>query len=130
MGEAGEVGGGSPWGCSKYDILFQARIACTDPPLGSDGQGLDLSNVILALPTGTTAPATLFQDLKKKFPNLLAVPNFYGLTEFGRTIAYSMDTRILGAVGPGTMVKIVDTQTGEPLGPNQVCSGLNKYYRH
>ena len=102
--------------------MFQTRIASTDPPLGSDGQDLDLSHVIFAMPTGTTAPETLFRDLKKKFPNLLVVPNFYGLSEFGRTIAYSMDTRVLGAVGAGTMVKIVDSETGEALGPNQVCT--------
>jgi hypothetical protein len=45
------------------------------------------------MPVGTKSPGTLFVDLKKKFPNLRVVPNFYGMTEFGRTIAYSMDTR-------------------------------------
>ena len=72
------------------------------------------------MPIGTTAPSTLFSDLKEKFPNLKIVPNFYGLTEFGRTIAYSMDTRVLGAVAPGSSVKIVDPESGEILGPNQI----------
>ena len=95
-------------------------MAHTEPPLCANGSSLNLSRVVFAMPVGTTAPATLFSDLKKKFPNLMVVPNYYGLTELGRTIAFSLDTKILGGVGAGTSVKIVDTETGEALGPNQV----------
>ena len=95
-------------------------MALSNPPTDDDHQPLDLSGIILAMPVGTTAPGTLFADLKKKFPNLKAVPNFYGMSEFGRTIAYSMNTAVLGVVGAGSSVKIVDPESGEVLGPNQV----------
>ena len=95
-------------------------MAAADPPTEADQQPLDLSRIILAMPVGTTAPGTLFEDLKKKFPNLKVVPNFYGMSEFGRTIAYSMNPAVLGVVGAGSSVKIVDPESGEVLGPNQV----------
>ncbi len=50
----------------------------------------------------------------------MAVPNYYGLTEFGRAIANSMDMNKLGRVASGVAVKIVDPETGEILGPNKV----------
>ncbi len=50
----------------------------------------------------------------------MAVPNYYGLTEFGRAIANSMDMKKLGRVASGVAVKIVEPETGEILGPNKV----------
>ena len=52
----------------------------------------------------------------------MAVPNYYGLTEFGRAIANSMDMSKLGGVAPGAVVKIVDPETGKILGPNKVTT--------
>jgi hypothetical protein len=52
--------------------LTQARLACTDPTPGPDGQLPDLSKIILAMPVGTISPGNLFAELKKKFTNLRA----------------------------------------------------------
>ena len=66
----------------------------------------DLSSVGVAIPIGANVPETLCADLKKKFPNLMAVPNYYSMTEFGRTITNSFDSSMLGAVYPGVVVKV------------------------
>ena len=85
-------------------------------------KSLDLSYVRMVSPTGSTVPPTTYQDLKKNFKNLVAVINAYGMTEcIGYwVVAFSVDATYLGGVAPGSVVKIVDPETGEICGPHEV----------
>ena len=85
-------------------------------------KSLDLSYVRMVSPTGSTVPPTTYQDLKKNFKNLVAVINAYGMTEFVGywAAAVSTDVNYLGGVAPGSVVKIVDPETGEICGPHEV----------
>ena len=81
---------------------------------------LDLSSVVFVSPMGSTVPQTLYEDLKSSFSNLATIFSFYGMTEMWQVVTYSFDVTQLGFVGWDVEVKIVDPETEELLGPNQV----------
>lgn len=81
---------------------------------------LDLSSVALIFPMGSNIPEDSFEKLKAIFPELMVVGNFYSLTEFGGLITMSFTPKNIGGVAYNTKVKIVDTETGEKLGPGEV----------
>ena len=43
-----------------------------------------LESVKLLLPSGSSVPPSCIETLKRKFPNLMGIGNFYGLTELGK----------------------------------------------
>ena len=43
-----------------------------------------LESVKLLLPSGSSVPPCCIETLKRKFPNLMGIGNFYGLTELGK----------------------------------------------
>ncbi|XP_013183548.2 uncharacterized protein LOC106129506 [Amyelois transitella] len=64
--------------------------------------------------------------VKNKFPNVEAVMQGYGMTEMTLAVIRSTfdQTKVIksgsiGSVVPGAIVKVVDIDTGKPLGPNQ-----------
>ena len=81
---------------------------------------LDLSSVVFVSPMGSTVPQTLYEDLKSSFSNLATIFAFYGMTEMWQLVTLSFDVTQLGFVGWDVEVKIVDPETEELLGPNQV----------
>eukprot|EP00095_Tigriopus_kingsejongensis_P007378 maker-scaffold37_size504123-snap-gene-4.16 protein:Tk07378 transcript:maker-scaffold37_size504123-snap-gene-4.16-mRNA-1 annotation:"luciferin 4-monooxygenase" len=81
---------------------------------------LDLDSVRYICPMGTNIPEDTYERLHGVFPALKNVFNLYSLTEFGALITFSTTPRHLGSVAPGTTVKIVDSDTQETLGANQV----------
>ena len=51
---------------------------------------------------------------------LMFVYNVYGMTEISGALTNSMDVKCLGYVAEGAAVKIVDTDSGNICGPNEV----------
>ena len=85
---------------------------------------LDLCSVLAAAPAGSTVPHSILEDLKKNFKNLSIVFNGYGMTEIVGYwgIIVSMDIKVLGGVAPGSIVKIVDPDSSQLCGPNEVIN--------
>ena len=81
---------------------------------------LDVSCLKDIGPAGTNIPVATEDLFKKLFPNFKGTTNMYSMTEFGSLISYHDSSSKLGNVAPGTEVKIVDPETNEALGPNQV----------
>ena len=91
---------------------------------GPKDETLDLGSVLIAFPAGSTVPPNTHDYLKKKFMNLSNTMNGYGMTEIVGlwAITVSTDTKCLGGVQPGSIVKIVEMESGKVLGPNEVIS--------
>ena len=83
-------------------------------------KSLNLKSVCLVSPMGSTVPQTLYEDLKSTFPSLICIFSFYGMTEIYQLVTFSFDVTQLGFICPNVEVKIVDPETGKPLGPNEV----------
>ena len=89
-------------------------------------EGLDLTSLMGACPMGSNIPYDTHDKLKKHFPNLETLMNFYGMTEFGNLISFSETPRHLGFIGPGTTVKIVNPENGDLCDFNEVGEILAK----
>ncbi|XP_068621821.1 luciferin 4-monooxygenase-like [Battus philenor] len=86
----------------------------------------DLSSVVNILCAAAILEKSVIEAVKEKLKNLKAVVQAYGLTE--TTYVITVDTYFrdgkccMGSVGKvisDTVIKIVDIETREPLGPNQ-----------
>eukprot|EP00095_Tigriopus_kingsejongensis_P009218 maker-scaffold974_size74728-snap-gene-0.20 protein:Tk09218 transcript:maker-scaffold974_size74728-snap-gene-0.20-mRNA-1 annotation:"luciferin 4-monooxygenase" len=80
---------------------------------------LDLSSVTAISPLGSSLDTNLLEDLKPKFPNCKAILNYYGMTELG-SISMGHTPTSMGSLLNGREVKIVDPNTQELLGANQI----------
>ena len=101
----------------------------------------------MVMPMGSSVPPTLYEDLQKNFKKLMFVYNVYGMTgtyvifnlikcawcsknpeikpqhdfaEISAALTNSMDVKCLGHVAEGAVVKIVDPDSGNICGPNEV----------
>jgi long-subunit acyl-CoA synthetase (AMP-forming) len=72
----------------------------------------------------------LEENLHKRFPKLQFCLNGYGMTELGLAVTISYSHKQLGGVYDGNVVKFVDSDTGEALGPNQVGEFLVRPPHH
>ena len=93
---------------------------------GPKDETLDLGSVLIAFPVGSTVPPNTHENLKKKFTNLSNTLNGYGMTEsigLG-AVTISTDTKCLGGVQPGSIIKIVEMESGKVCGPNEVNTGF------
>ena len=81
---------------------------------------LDLDSVIMVMPMGSSVPPTLYEDLQKNMKKLMFVYNVYGMTEISGALTNSMDVKCLGYVAEGATVKILDPDSGNICGPNEV----------
>ena len=52
--------------CGSHHIVLLSKQ-------GPKNEFLDMSSVLIISPRGSTIPLTLYEDLKKKFPNLAAI---------------------------------------------------------
>ncbi|XP_046656300.1 4-coumarate--CoA ligase 1-like [Daphnia pulicaria] len=114
--------------------LFPAHIAwlCKHPHLNK----FDLSSVKTVSIAGSSINPAYERQIFDKLPNLLFLNNAYGMTEVGLTCQHPSPTdwaqldksqaiarhifRSVGIVGPFCKLKVIDCDTGEKLGPNQV----------
>ena len=83
-------------------------------------QNYDLSSVKFVSPMGTTVPHDLFETLKPRFNNLYAIAHFYGMTEAGGVLTQTLDVKHLGDIAEGTILKLVDPETNQLCGVNEV----------
>ena len=102
-------------------------VALSKEVLKPTEKPMDLSSPLLILPTGSTIPKTLFEDLKQNLPNIKAVFHGFAMTEIPAIIAYTMDSQFsLGGLGPSVQVKIVDPETGKVCGQDEIGEFLVK----
>ncbi|CAG5052940.1 unnamed protein product [Parnassius apollo] len=107
---------------ANYLVLVPPVIlALTKTPLN-----YDVSSVQIVLSAAAVLRKGIINAAKEKFKNLIGVYQGYGMTE--ATAFVTMDSFIggkkctvgsVGKVKSDTVVKIVDVETREPLGPNQ-----------
>jgi len=82
---------------------------------------LNLTSIFSVIPMGANVYPEICQDLKKNFPNIQYVMNFYGQTEIPVMITMSLAQDYLGGIqGEVEAAKIIDPESGEALGPNEV----------
>ena len=81
---------------------------------------LDLTSVIMISPMGSTVPQTLYEDLTLSFSSLIAIFQSYSMGEMLQRVTFTFDVKKLGFIWPGIELKIVDTDNGNLLGPNEV----------
>ncbi|XP_053621533.1 luciferin 4-monooxygenase-like [Plodia interpunctella] len=86
----------------------------------------DLSSVKLVYSGAAPLQEETIKIVKDKFPNVVAVLQGYGMTEMTLAVIKStydqtvpMKSASIGSVVAGAIVKVVDIETGKPLGPNQ-----------
>ena len=86
----------------------------------------DLSSIIIIAPMGSAATEDAFQQLKSKFPNLVAMFNGLAMTEFPQRIAGALAPGSLGFLSEDVEIKIIDPETGKVCGPNETGEILAK----
>ena len=91
---------------------------------------LDLSSVYMVMPLGSTVPKDLYEILKKPFPNLVCCFNVLGMTEISTAFTMTNTVKHLGGVGAGSVLKLVDPETGKLCGPGEVGEILIKPEAH
>nr|CAH0109907.1 unnamed protein product [Daphnia galeata] len=113
--------------------LFPAHVAwlCKYPDLNK----YDLTSVKTVSVVGSTVNPLYERQIFDKLPNMLFFNNAYGMTEVGLTCQHpspdcaTLDKssaiagrvfRSVGLVGPYCKLKVIDSDTGEKLGANQV----------
>lgn len=111
--------------------------------LDVDPKGFDLSSILFVAPMGTNVPFDTTAKLKRFFPNLMGMINAYGSTENGKQkkalngmnlswkfagllVSTSLAPTNIGHVMPGNVVKIVNQETGQLCGPNEVGEIMSK----
>eukprot|EP00095_Tigriopus_kingsejongensis_P002470 maker-scaffold326_size205590-snap-gene-0.12 protein:Tk02470 transcript:maker-scaffold326_size205590-snap-gene-0.12-mRNA-1 annotation:"hypothetical protein DAPPUDRAFT_204305" len=82
-------------------------------------KNMDLSSVKAVYPIGSATYAGLLEDLRQHLPNLTDILNYYGLTEIG-ALSNSLSSFNLGTLRDGREAKIVNPETNELLGPNEI----------
>ena len=102
-----------------YRIISGSHHLVQMSQFNVENLNLNLSSVAIVTPMGSTVPLNLFSDLKKFMKNLKFVQQIYGMTEF-EVVTHGYDVSTLGTVLPGCQIKIVDPDSGEICGPNQV----------
>ena len=90
---------------SEYDI-FQTVTAD------------DVATVEYIFPAGSAVPAVCEVKLMKMFPNMKHAYNGYGQTESG-LVSIGKENANLGTIVSGSMVKVVDPDTGKICKPNE-----------
>ncbi|XP_073946912.1 luciferin 4-monooxygenase-like [Choristoneura fumiferana] len=84
----------------------------------------DVSSLVRMVSASTPADAELVNNAKSKFRNLRDVCQVYGMSEVGCLCSEERSTKgtkpgSAGQPSPGSIMKVVDQNTREPLGPNQ-----------
>lgn len=99
----------------SHHIMRMAALNTDEVPAG-----LDYSSVNVIIPAGSNVAEDTLERLSPFFPNIVAIGNVYGQTEFGGLISASLTVHNIGAIVKGVKVKIVGPDSEEPLGPNEV----------
>ena len=81
---------------------------------------MDVSHVTSIVPVGAALHHSFPEELRERFPNAENIVNAYGLTEVSGVAVSKGDFTKVGALVRGAVAKVVDIDTGELLGPNQV----------
>lgn len=107
-----------------FYVMFGSHHLVMMSKEGPKDKSLDLTSVNFAMPMGSTVPFNLLQDLKSNagLTGLLGIPHMYGMTELpGIFVALTLNPKYgLGSIGPHIAIKIIDPETEEVCGPNQV----------
>ncbi|CAH2084119.1 unnamed protein product [Euphydryas editha] len=106
----------------KYKIEQLTAVPPVLVALCKSNLQYDTSSVIVAHSGAAPLYEETAHEVKKKFPSLKALLQGYGMTEATLIITLNLNPEKIGSVGTAyshTVIKVVDPETKEVLGPNK-----------
>ncbi|CAH0599805.1 unnamed protein product [Chrysodeixis includens] len=109
----------------KYQVVQLTVVPPVLVAVCKNKSKYDLSSVRMIYSGAAPLHKDTIQDVKATFPNVQGVYQGYGATELTLAVLrYQFNDPVnklgsVGVVSPNTVLKVVDIETREPLGPNQ-----------